>query len=124
MIDREAITVDPPVAIAVIVGAGTAAVGQVITEATVLGGIIGVTITVIEPGGPVAVAQAIGVIIGIEAEAEAAIAITSEEVVEAGVEVRDPPIGSGRDRERDLILGRITVKIPSFKPNKSTCSKS
>ena len=124
MINREAISVDPPVAIAVIVGAGTATVGQVTTEATVLGGIIGITITVIEPGGPVVVVQAIGAIIGIEAEAEAAIAITSEEVVEAGVEVQDPKIGSGRDQERDLILGRITVKIPSLQPNKLTCSRS
>ena len=124
MIEREAVTVESRVAIAVIVGAGKAAVGQVITEATVLGGIIGVTITVIEPGGLVAVAQAIGVIIGTEAEAEAAIAITSEEVVEAGAEAQDSPIGLGIDRERGLTLGRITVKRPSFKPNKLTCSGS
>ena len=124
MIDREAITVDPPVAIAVIVGAGKAAVGQVITEATVLGGIIGITIAVIEPGGLVAVAQTIGVIIGTEAEAEAAIAITSEEVVEAGAGARDSPIGSGIDQERGLTRGKISVKIPSLQPNKLTCSGS
>ena len=82
--------------------AETAAVGQVIMEATVTGGIFGVTITVIEPRGLVAVAQAIGVIIGTEAEAEAAIAITSEQVVEAGAEVRDSPIGSGIDQEIGL----------------------
>ena len=93
-------------------------------EATVTGEIIGVTIAVIEPGGPVAVAQAIGVIIGTEAEAEAAIAITSEQGIEAGAEVRVSPIGSGIDQEIGLTLGIITVKKPSLQPNKSTCSKS
>ena len=79
--------VEFPVEIAVIVWAETAAVGQVTMEATVPGGIFGVTIVVIEPRGLVAVAQAIGVIIGTEAEAEARFAITSELGVEAGAEV-------------------------------------